>query len=350
MNGSFSRKYLLACESSCDETAFSIFDCESESVRASLILSQEKIHSLNGGIIPELASHHHYHALSPLLTKVLEKASLAIEDIDVFAATAGPGLPGALSLGFTFTKALAWAKQKPFIPVNHLEGHIYSTFLSEKVPFPHLCISLSGGHTSAYLVSGENSYTLLGKTRDDACGECFDKIAKLLSLGYPGGPRIEEFAKRGGYENYRKYPISSLEDGSISFSGLKTAVLYDVIRSGFYDEEIKMITQSSESAECVIQVASSLQFVITAMIEKWIALFLCQTKDKIKAVTLVGGVACNQIIKERITSFLEKKNIPFFTPLKKYCCDNADMIAYVAAKKINTLDGTSALYSQELIL
>lgn len=331
--------YLLACESSCDETAFALYDLTSDTIVASIINSQIEMHEKNGGVIPELASNFHYHAIGILLKKILEKANINLENIDFYAATQGPGLSGALLIGFTFVKALAWSMKKPFIPINHLEGHIYSAFLNNNdIVFPYLCLSVSGGHSSIYFVESFNTYKKLGQTRDDACGECFDKIAKLIGLPYPGGRYIEEISNTTDYENKRNYPISDLSDGSISFSGLKTAVLYDLIKNNHYNELTKKINTETPIA-FITQVAVSAQYTIAHMLEYWVMWHLKQ--KKVNGLVMVGGVACNQIIKSQLSLSLEKLHIPFYTPLKKYCCDNADMIAFVAAKKINFSDFTT---------
>lgn len=338
-------RYLLACESSCDETAFTIYDLESNIIIASILDSQIDIHEKNGGVIPELASQCHYKIIGQLLTKILTMSMLSLADISFFAATQGPGLSGALLIGFTFIKAIAWAHKKPFIPINHLEGHIYSAFLSNiNIEFPYLCLSVSGGHSSIYLVESFDTYKKLGQTRDDACGECFDKIAKLLDLPYPGGKYIEDITNNSGiFENIRQYPISNLLDGSISFSGLKTAILYDLMRTNNYDKNNKKI-KNKVLNEFIVDVAVSTQYCITLMLEHWVLWYL--KLYPVESVVMVGGVACNEIIKNRLSRTLASLNINFFSAEKKYCCDNADMIALVAAKKIARNDFKHMTYDQ----
>lgn len=329
------RKILLACESSCDETAFSLYDLDAGCVIFSSIESQIKIHEKHGGVIPDLAASYHFSTILPLLTYTLNQANIELPEVGYFAATKGPGLPGALLIGYTFTKGLAWSLKKPFFGINHLEGHIYSSFLSNNnIPFPHLCLSVSGGHTVLYKVNNFFDYGVLGYTRDDAAGECFDKIAKLLNLPYPGGKEIEMLAHKaeGGMKNERKYPISVLEDGTISFSGLKTAVLYDLIKTKQYDSLTKKIIPECPEAYKK-SIATSAQYAITKMLGSFLKNHL-KNQSSIKAITLVGGVACNNYIKKEIESIAARYELPFFTPEKKYCCDNADMIAFVAAQKI----------------
>jgi N6-L-threonylcarbamoyladenine synthase len=341
------KKILLACESSCDETAFSLYDVQNDLVIASCIESQVKIHEKNGGVIPDLAASYHFSTILPLLSYCLEKANLSLNDVECFAATKGPGLPGALLIGYTFTKGLAWAKKKPFYGINHLEGHIYSAFLNEKnIPFPHLCLSVSGGHTALYKVESFFDYKILGYTRDDAAGECFDKIGKLLNLPYPGGREIELLATNTTpLKNERKYPISVLDDGTISFSGLKTAVLYDLMKTGNYDSTKKKIRDEAP-AEYRKSVAESTQYAITKMLS---AFFQHHIKKEIsiKALTFVGGVACNTIIRKEIKEIADSLGIAFFAPEKKYCCDNADMIAFVAAQQIKA-NKTISSYTESI--
>lgn len=325
---------LLACESSCDETAFSLFDIYKNKILHSIINSQINIHEKNGGVIPDLAAHYHFKTILPLFIEITKEAAISYDTIDFFAATRGPGLPGALLIGYTFTKSLAWSLKKPFLGINHLEGHIYSPFLNtQTILFPHLCLSVSGGHTTLYNVANFSSYTKLAETRDDAAGECFDKIAKLLGLPYPGGKFIEEIAQNQSIlKNVRKYPVSTLEDGSISFSGLKTAVLQDIMKAGYYDVTEKKIKPTTPK-EFIIEVATSVQYVIGKMLSLF-AEYHLKKHPKVTALSLVGGVACNQIIKNEFGKLTEKYNINFYFPEKKYCCDNADMIAFVAAQKI----------------
>ncbi len=341
-------KYILACESSCDETAFSLYNLTTSSIVKSIVHSQIEMHARHGGVIPELASQFHFNIISALFYKTLSGSSIALEDIDYFACTSGPGLPGALLICFTFVKTLAWSLQKPFIPINHLEGHLYSPFLSNsRIPFPHLSMSLSGGHSNIYLVENFDSYVLLGTTRDDACGECFDKIAKLLNLPYPGGKYIEEIAANNIFANSRNYTISNLQDGSISFSGLKTAVLYDIMRNNYYDKEKKKINDKAP-IEFTHEIATTTQYVITHMIINWISYFV-QKYPHIKAITMVGGVACNEIIATTVAKYFEARSIHFYRPEKKFCCDNADMIALVAAHKIKKIDTKENIYNQSIL-
>lgn len=340
------KKILLACESSCDETAFCLYDLTSKKIIDSVINSQLKIHKDNGGVIPELASKEHYKNIDILLSNLLISNNINLSEIDFFAATKNPGLPGALLIGYTFCKSIAWHFSKPYLSINHLEGHIFSSFLTNpNIPFPHLCLSISGGHTSLYLITNFLEYTKLGNTRDDSAGECFDKIAKLLKLPYPGGKYIEELAAKKKLNNIRNYPISKMSDNSISFSGLKTAVLYDVINNNWYNKVEKRVKPETP-LEFIIEVANSTQYVINNMLGHWLEKNLI-THNTAKAVTVVGGVACNNFINEHLKKIVEKKNITFFRLEKKFCGDNADMIAYVAAKKIelNTYENS---YQEEI--
>jgi N6-L-threonylcarbamoyladenine synthase len=342
------KNYILACESSCDETAFAIFDIDNKKIIASKLYSQSELHSrLYGGVLPELASELHFTIIDTLLDAMLKEYSIGLNEISYIAATQGPGLPGALTIGYTFAKGIAWHMNIPFIPINHLEGHIFSPGLSHDLLFPHLCFSLSGGHTHAYYVSDYKTYDLVGRTRDDACGECFDKVGKLLRLGYPAGHKIEMLALTQPLKNYHQYPISDLQDGSISFSGLKTAVLYDIKKRNIYDEETNQI-KPDDCTEYQTTIASSVQYVITEMIRKWIDFFL--KKYTVKGISLVGGVACNTIIREKIGTYVQSTyNTDFFIPQKNHCGDNAEMIAYIAYHKIQSGQCINNGYSQPIL-
>lgn len=340
------KKYILACESSCDETAFAMYDIIEKKIISSVIFSQSELHNtLYGGVFPELASELHFSIIDKLFSELIKQHHISLNNIAYGAATYTPGLPGALTIGFTFIKALTWQLRIPFIPINHLEGHIFSTELSHTLPFPYLCFSLSGGHTNAYVVTNTSTFSCVGQTRDDACGECFDKIAKLLRLGYPGGQKIEKLASTQILQNSHQYPISDLSDGSISFSGLKTAVLYDIKKRGWYDEINHTIHATTEEQN-IISIATSVQYVINEMIIKWVSFFLSQYS--VSAISVVGGVACNVILVNAMTHYVKNNyNIPCFTPQKKHCGDNAEMIAYVAYQKVcsnlfahNTYDQT----------
>lgn len=320
---------ILGIETSCDETAAAVYH-QSKGILSNVFFSQIEIHKHFGGVIPEIASRSHLEKINPIVQTSLNKASVTIDDIDVIAVTNKPGLPGSLLIGVSFAKTVAWVTNKKIIGINHLEGHAFSSFLEHQVPFPHLCITASGGHTSLYLIKGFGDYEILGETRDDAAGEAFDKIAKLLNLSYPGGPIIEKLAHATHYRDFFNYPRGKIKNLDFSFSGLKTAVLYGLIDNKQYDIKTKQLLD--DSIELKQQVASSLLVCIADIFQKKIAQAL-ELHPHVKAVTFVGGVACNKYITQRLRTFCEKRNRLFFSPSPQYCTDNAAMIAFVGAYK-----------------
>lgn len=305
---------VLGIESSCDETAAAVVKNGTQ-ILSSIVASQIHVHHRYGGVVPELASRMHIEAITPVVEQAVNEAGVSLDEIDGVAATRGPGLIGALLVGFNFAKAFAWAKGLPFAGVNHLEAHIYSLFLTKKSPvFPFIALVVSGGHTNLYYVSSTDQFELLGQTRDDAAGEAFDKVAKMMGLGYPGGPIIERLSKTMDPEAI-KFPRTMLGKGSFdfSFSGLKSAV------SRYLQE--KNIKTDVEKA----QVASSFQAaVIDVLSQKLVnaAIF-----KKCSHIGVAGGVAANQTFIEHLTALAENKNIHVTAPPVSLCGDNAAMIA-----------------------
>jgi len=323
-------KLILGIESSCDETGAAIYD-QSQGLLSNELYSQVDLHAWHGGVIPELASRLHMEKISIIVQSALDKASVALDDIDVVAVTSKPGLPGALMIGVSFAKALAFAKNKKLIGVNHLEGHIFSACIENNISFPFLCLTVSGGHSSLYFVTGFGEYQLIGHTIDDAAGEAFDKIAKLMNLPYPGGPVIENLAQQVNFEDFFHYTRGSMAGLNFSFSGLKTSILYDMVKRGAYDLELKKFLKDDD----IIfqqQVASSLLVCMGDIFEKKLALALKEYPE-IKAISFVGGVACNKYLRRKLQSFCEQKRIQLFYPSGKLCTDNAGMIAFVGAYK-----------------
>lgn len=319
---------VLGIESSCDETSVAILS--DGKVLVNLIASQD-FHSLYGGVIPELSSRAHLQTINPLIKKALETAGIKLNDIDLITATAGPGLIGAVLVGFTYAKALAFSLNIPFMPVNHIEGHIFSGFLMEEQPtYPIMVVMLSGGHTFLLLVEDDLTIKKLGQTIDDAAGEAFDKVAKLLGLGYPGGPKIQNLAELGD-EKKIDFPVAKTKNElDFSFSGLKTSVLR-YIQSTYSNNEIP---------ECdLADIAASFEnAVIRAIINKSEKIL---KKYKISSISLVGGVAANSHIRKKIDLLAKKHKLKFVVPSLEYCGDNAAMIAYrgwklyLAGKKYN---------------
>lgn len=321
---------ILGIETSCDETAAAVYD-PIKGMLSSVLFSQIEMQKEYGGVVPELASRMHLDKMDGIVQEALDKAQVTLDDISVIAVTNKPGLPGSLLVGLCFAKGMAWAKDIKLIGVNHLEGHAFSALIENKVPFPHICLTASGGHTSLYEVIGLGNYTVLGQTVDDAAGEAFDKIAKLLNLPYPGGPVIERLAREVNFQDFFKYPRGKGGTLNFSFSGLKTAVLYDLVKRGWYDMEKKIFTPN-DPLTVQQQVASSLLVCIKDIFIKRLD-YALEQHPHIKAVTFVGGVACNKYIREHMIQFCAQKSLEFFVPSPKYCTDNAGMIAFVGSYK-----------------
>lgn len=312
---SISRKLnILGIESSCDETSVAILS--NDEVKINLISSQH-FHKAFGGVVPELSSRAHLQMVKPLIDSALQTANLKINDIDLITATAGPGLIGALLVGLTFAKGLSFSLNKPFVAVNHIEGHIFSGFLMEQKPeFPMLVLVVSGGHTLLLYVESFTKVFLLGTTVDDAAGEAFDKVSKLLGFGYPGGPQIEASALKGN-EKSIKFPVAELKDEyNFSFSGLKTSVLR-YVQKNFPDRTIPEADLNNISA-------SFQKALVDALVQK---VNLALNKHKVKSLSLVGGVAANKKLRNEFNILAEKFKILCIIPSMAYCGDNAAMIA-----------------------
>jgi N6-L-threonylcarbamoyladenine synthase len=320
----------LGIETSCDETAAAVYHSD-KGLLSSSLYSQIELHKNFGGVVPELASRSQLEKINPIVMQALEKAQITLDEVDVIAVTSKPGLPGSLLVGVCFAKSLAWAKNKKLIGINHLEGHAFSTGIEHNVPFPYLCLTASGGHTSLYLMKDFGDYEVLGETQDDAAGEAFDKIAKLMNLPYPGGPVIEKLAQEVNFQDFYKYPRSKHKTLDFSFSGLKTAVLYDLVNRGAYDLQTKTFLKPNDE-QLKKEVASSLLVCMADIFEQKIALAL-HNYPQIKAITFVGGVACNKYIVTRLQTFTQSCNLPFFYPSRAYCTDNAAMISFVGNYK-----------------
>ena len=305
---------ILGIESSCDETSVAILS--NEEVKANLISSQH-FHKAFGGVVPELSSRAHLQIVKPLIDSALTMTNLKLKDIDLITATAGPGLIGALLVGLTFAKGLSFSLKKPFVPVNHIEGHIFSGFLMKQKPeFPVLVLVVSGGHTLLLYVESYSKVYKLGTTVDDAAGEAFDKVSKMLGYGYPGGPQIEASASKGD-ESSIKFPVAELKDQyNFSFSGLKTAVLR-YIQNNHPNGKIAESDLSNISA--------SFQKALVGALMKNVTLAL--NNYKVKSLSLVGGVAANKKLRGEFQNLSEKFKISCIIPPPEYCSDNAAMIA-----------------------
>ena len=306
---------LLAIESSCDETAAAVLQ-DGSRLLSSVVDSQVQVHSPYGGVVPELASRRHIETIYPIVTEALKKADIRLDQLDAIAVTQGPGLIGSLLVGVSFAKALAYVENLPCFGVDHMAGHLLSIFLGEKHPdFPYVALVASGGHSSIYLVRNPVTYEMIGQTRDDAPGEAFDKVAKLLGLGYPGGPIIAQHAETGDPDAI-PFPRAWLEADSLdfSFSGVKTAVVNYV-----NGEQQKNITLPLADI-C----ASFQEAVAEVLVTKTLA---AARKFSVPRVVLSGGVGANVRLRNLIQSRGRKEGIEVFLPPKHFCTDNAAMIA-----------------------
>jgi N6-L-threonylcarbamoyladenine synthase len=320
---------ILGIESSCDETAVAVYSPQ-QGVLSNELFSQIDLHALYGGVVPEIASRSHLEKIGPITQAALKKAGVTLNDISTVAVTYTPGLPGSLLVGISFAKALTWTASKKLIGVNHLEGHIFSACIENTIPFPFVCITSSGGHTALYLVHDYGHYTLLGQTLDDAAGEAFDKIAKLMNLPYPGGPIIEKLAEQASFQDYFSYPHPMKHTLDFSFSGLKTAVLYDLVEQGAYDLKEKRFLKNDDLL-FKQKVASSLLVCVGDIFEHKLHMVLKEHSPQ--AIAFVGGVACNSYLRNRLKKFSETRGLPLYAPSRQYCTDNGAMIAFVGHYK-----------------
>ena len=304
--------YILGIESSCDETSFSIVKNGREEI-ATIVSSQIDIHKDFGGVVPEIASRNHVKNVTMVLDECLEKAKMKMEDIDAIAVTYGPGLIGSLLIGLEDEKTLAWIYNKPLIPVHHIAGHIYANSLVKELEFPLLAIVVSGGHTELVLMKEHYKFKKLGGTLDDAIGECFDKVARVLGLEYPGGPKLDKLAKEG--KPTYKLPIPLKDDSyNFSFSGLKSAVINLV-----HNEE-----QRGRKINKADLAASFEKVAVDSIVRKAKKAI---KEEGVKHVIVAGGVAANSMLREKVKEMGEELNVEVIFPPMKYCTDNGAMIA-----------------------
>ena len=321
---------ILGIESSCDETAAAVVE-DGRRILSSVVATQVDIHHRFGGVVPELASRMHIEAIVPVVRKAFIDAGVQPERLDAVAATQGPGLVGALLVGFSFAKAFAYARNLPLVAVDHLEGHLYSALLVDTPPsFPYVALLASGGHTAIYYIKARGDYQLLGQTRDDAAGEAYDKVAKMLGLGYPGGAVIDDLARQG---DARKIvftrPFLDKTRFDFSFSGIKSAVLRSISNnSGQWVERHRADIAAGFQAAVIDVLAYKL-------------LYAAETKQ-CSHVAVVGGVAANQELRNRLTREAARRKLSLHIPPTNLCGDNAAMIAgaahhHLAAGRIASL-------------
>jgi N6-L-threonylcarbamoyladenine synthase len=307
---------VLGIESSCDETSVALL--RGSEVLGDVVSSQAELHLRWGGVVPEAAARKHAEAILPALDQALQTSSMALSDVAAIAVTNRPGLVGALSVGVSAAKALSFSLQVPMLGVDHLEGHVLTPLLVEDVPFPHVCLLVSGGHTELIEVRGVGDYLRLGGTIDDAAGEAFDKSARALGLGYPGGPAIQKAAEGGDANRYKLPKGLSGDTLNFSFSGLKTAMLYLVRDEG--------------RALSVPDAAASFEETITSVLAERTESACLQTGSE--HVTLVGGVAANVRLRSKLAEVGDRRGISFTAPPLRLCTDNAVMIAHAGSLRL----------------
>jgi N6-L-threonylcarbamoyladenine synthase len=325
---------VLGIESSCDETAAAIVRNGREML-SSVIASQIETHKRFGGVVPELASREHLDKIVPVIKEAFARAQLEPEAIDGIAVTNGPGLVGSLLVGLAYAKAMAFALNKPFVGVNHIEGHIYSVaFENPPVEYPALALIVSGGHTNLFLVPEPGKYKTVARTRDDAAGEAFDKVAKMLGLGYPGGPIIERLAREGNASAVR-FATPRMGDGrpDFSFSGLKTAVAKYVRES-----DLQPISEGDAPSQAMKDLAASFQKVVVRSLTTTMGRMALEYKPR--TLIVAGGVACNNALRDAARRVAERLQAPVYFPSAHLSTDNAAMIA--AAGTIKLQAGESA--------
>ncbi len=317
---------VLGVETSCDETSVAVLR---DGAVLSNVISSQHVHAVYGGVVPELASRAHMRVIIEVVEEALRRAGIRRDLLDGIAVTRGPGLVGALLVGLSFSKAMAFGLGIPLIGVNHMEGHLYSPFLAEPRPtYPFLALVVSGGHTMLVHVREQFQHEVLGQTRDDAAGEAFDKVAKMLGLGYPGGPVIDRIGQRGNPEAIR-FPRSLLEGNDFSFSGIKTAVLYHLKRSGFITEvgDMPVLDEQTIADLC----ASFQMAVVDVLVLKTIA---SAERLNVPCITMSGGVSANSLLRARMAAEAAERGYSLHYPSLDYCTDNGAMIAYVGWMKL----------------
>ncbi|MDQ7074406.1 MAG: tRNA (adenosine(37)-N6)-threonylcarbamoyltransferase complex transferase subunit TsaD [Gammaproteobacteria bacterium] len=311
---------VLGIESSCDETGVAVYDAE-QGLIGEALYSQVALHAEYGGVVPELASRDHVRKLLPLLDEALADAECELESIDAIAYTAGPGLMGALLVGASVARSLAWSRGLPSLGVHHLEGHLLASMLDDNPPeFPFVCLLVSGGHTQLFEVNGVGQYHLLGQSLDDAAGEAFDKTAKMLGLSYPGGPLLAKLAEQGDSEVYRfSRPMTNRPGLDFSFSGLKT-------------QAITTWKKSPQSAQCAANVARAFEEAVVDTLLIKCRRALQQTGNQ--RLVIAGGVGANRNLRQRLRAVLGKDQVEVFYPRIEFCTDNGAMIAYAGCLRL----------------
>ena len=321
-------EYILGIESSCDETSAAVVK-DGREVLSNIIASQIETHKKYGGVVPEVASRMHIEVVNGVVLEALEEAGVTLNDIDAIGVTYGPGLVGALLVGLQYAKGLSYSLKKPLVGVNHIEGHICANYIEHKdLKPPFVSLVVSGGHTFIVHVKDYGKYDVIGQTRDDAAGEAYDKVARALGLGYPGGPKIDKLAKEGN-ENAIEFPKANFHDDTLdfSFSGVKSAVLNYLNKCKMQNIEVNKADVAASFQKAVIEVL------------KQNVLKTCRKKE-IKKIAIAGGVASNSALRESLIKAAEKEGIEVLFPSQVLCTDNAAMIG--SAAYFNFINGSEA--------
>ena len=319
---------ILGIETSCDETSASVVE-DGIKVHSNIVASQQELHSRFGGVVPEIACRSHTDTIITVIDKAVTEANIKINDIDAISVANTPGLIGALLIGLTTAKTLSWLLGIPLITINHLHAHIYASKIEhEDIDYPAISLVVSGGHTSLFLTQSETRHTQVGGTIDDAAGEAFDKVGKILGLGYPAGPEIDTISKKGSGKAIL-FPRSYLKKDSLdfSFSGVKTAVLYHCLGQDSKNTGEMPELKDREIADLA---ASFQEAVVDVLVNKTI---FAATKFSARSIILGGGVACNSRLRQRLADAAKQRDIPLYYPSKKLCMDNAAMVAGLAYHK-----------------
>jgi len=335
---------VLGIETSCDESAVAIVD-DNKKILANEIFSQIDLHNIYGGVIPELSARSHLEVIDKVILQALKTANLSFKQIDGFSATCGPGLIGSVIVGMTCGKALSTIYQKPFLAVNHLEGHVLTPRLTNDINFPYLVLLVSGGHCQILIAKGLGNYEKIGETIDDALGEAFDKVAQMLNLEYPGGPQIEKLAKIGDPNKYKfSRPLIDAKNHQrifdFSFSGLKTAVRREIEKI-IGDEYNSKLVEQKISLQTKADISASFQKVVGEIlinrlqnVLKYHQYFINNSQPTIKNLVVAGGVSANKYLIEQLTIFSKNYNLNVVSPPLKLCTDNGAMIAWVGIEKL----------------
>ena len=325
---------ILGIETSCDETSASVVE-DGIKVHSNIVASQQALHTRFGGVVPEIACRAHTDTIITVIDKAVTEANIKIKDIDAISVANTPGLIGALLIGLTAAKTLSWILKVPLITINHLHAHIYASKIEyDDIDYPAISLVVSGGHTSLFLTQSETRHTPVGGTIDDAAGEAFDKVGKILGLGYPAGPEIDTISQKGN-EKAILFPRSYLKKDSLdfSFSGVKTAVLYHCLGQDSRDSGENPGLKDRELADLA---ASFQEAVVDVLVNKTI---FAATRFSVKSIILGGGVACNSRLRQKLTDAAKQRDIPLYYPSKKLCMDNAAMVAGLAYHKYGEKEG-----------